>query len=156
LSDEKRTMLGERQEAWLAGQLRASKTTWNFLAQGVVMAYANEDKPPAQRFWTDGWNGYPAARARLVRQVHDNHIANPIVLSSDIHSYVISDLHLDPANPDTPRVASELVTTSITSQPTPKSVLERYQEYNPATFLATGEARGYIRIDVTRSAMRAD
>ncbi|HZF26229.1 MAG TPA: alkaline phosphatase D family protein [Steroidobacteraceae bacterium] len=156
LLDEKRTMLGERQENWLTGRLRASKTTWNFLGQGVVMAYENEDKAPAQRFWTDSWNGYPAARARLMRQLHDTKVANPIVLSGDIHAFVVSDLHLDPANPDTPRVASELVATSITSQPTPKSVLGRYQEYNPATLLATGEARGYVRIDVTRSDMRAD
>jgi phosphodiesterase/alkaline phosphatase D-like protein len=35
-------------------------------------------------------------------------------------------------------------------------VLERYQEYNPATFLANGASRGYVRIDVTKAAMRAD
>jgi alkaline phosphatase D len=156
LLDEKRTMLGARQEEWLGGRLRGSKTTWNFLAQGVVMAYANEDKPPAQRFWTDSWNGYPAARARLMRQLSDTKVPNPIVLSGDIHAYIVSDLHLDPANPDSPRVAGELVTTSITSQPTPKSTLARYTEYNPAIHLATGEKRGYVRIDVTKSAMKAD
>ena len=90
------------------------------------MAYANEEQPPARRFWTDSWNGYPAARSRLMRQLHDNRVANPIVLSGDIHAFVVSDLHLDPANPETPRVASELVTTSITSQPavqiTPRSL----------------------------------
>ena len=109
---------------------------WNFLAQGVVMAYANEEKPPAQRFWTDSWNGYPAARSRLMRQLNDNRVTNPIVLSGDIHAFVVSDLHLDPANPETPRVASELVATSITSQPTSKSILDRYHDYNPAVLLA--------------------
>jgi len=78
------------------------------------------------------------------------------VLSGDIHAFVVSDLHLDPANPETPRVASELVTTSITSQPPSKSLLDRYHDYNPAVFLATGAARGYVRIDVTRAALRAD
>ncbi len=156
LLDEKRTMLGQRQENWLTGQLRGSRASWNFLAQGVVMAYANEEQPPARRFWTDSWNGYPAARSRLMRQLHDNRVANPIVLSGDIHAFVVSDLHLDPANPETPRVASELVTTSITSQPTSKSLLDRYHDYNPAVFLATGAARGYVRIDVTRAALRAD
>jgi alkaline phosphatase D len=156
LLDEKRTMLGQRQENWLAGQLQASRSTWNFLGQGVVMAYANEEKAPARRFWTDSWNGYPPARARLVRQLHDLRIANPIVLSGDIHAFVVSDLHLDPANPETPRVASELVTTSITSQPTSKSLLERYRDNNPAMLLATGAVHGYVRIDVTRSALRAD
>lgn len=156
LLDQRRTMLGPRQENWLAGRLQASRSTWNFLAQGVVMAYANEEKAPARQFWTDSWNGYPAARTRLMRQLSDHRIANPIVLSGDIHAFVVSDLHLDPANPETPRVASELVTTSITSQPTPKSLLDRYHDYNPAVLIATSAARGYVRIDVTRSALRAD
>ena len=46
--------------------------------------------------------------------------------------------------------------TSITSQPPSKSLLDRYHDYNPAVFLATGAARGYMRIDVTRAALRAD
>jgi alkaline phosphatase D len=156
LLDVKRTMLGERQEKWLSAQMRASQTSWNLLAQGVVMAYENEERPPAQRFWTDSWNGYPAARSRLMRQLYDNRVSNPIVLSGDIHSFVISDLHLDPANPDTPRVAGELVGTSITSQPPSGSLLKRYRDYNPATLLATGDARGYMRIDIDKSALRAD
>jgi alkaline phosphatase D len=156
LFDEARTMLGQRQENWLTAQLRSSRSTWNFLAQGVVMAYANEEKAPAQRFWTDSWNGYPAARSRLMRQLNDNRVTNPIVLSGDIHAFVVSDLHLDPANPETPRVASELVATSITSQPASKSLLDRYHDYNPAVLLANGAARGYVRIDITRSTLRAD
>ncbi len=156
LLDEKRTMLGQRQESWLTRQLRGSRASWNFLAQGVVMAYANEAKAPKQQFWTDSWNGYPAARSRLMRQLQDNRVSNPIVLSGDIHAFVVSDLHLDPANPETPHVASELVTTSITSQPPSESLLKRYHDYNAAVFLATGAARGYVRIDVSRSTLRAD
>ena len=37
--------------------------------------------------WSDDWNGFPAARERLLRQVHDSGLANPVVLGGDIHSF---------------------------------------------------------------------
>lgn len=156
LFEAARTMLGERQEAWLGARLQESRARWNLLAQGVVLAYVNEESKPARRFWTDSWNGYPAARSRLLRQLHDRRVSNPVVLSGDIHSFVVSDLHLEPADSDTPRVASELVTTSITSQPPAESLLQRYREYNSDVLLATGASRGYLRLDVSRSALQAD
>lgn len=156
LLDAGRTMLGERQEAWLAARLTASRASWNLLGQGVVMAYATEEPRPARLFWTDSWNGYPAARARLLSQIHDARIANPVVLSGDIHSFMAADLHRDPADPGTPCVASEFVTSSITSDPPSESLLVRYREHNPNVLFSTGASRGYLRIDVSRAALRAD
>jgi len=69
------------------------------------MAYENEEKLPARRFWTDSWNGYPAGARGLMRQLRDTKVANPSWLSGDIHAFVVSDLHLDSGAPDTPRVA---------------------------------------------------
>ena len=156
LLDESRTMLGERQEAWLGAQLESSRARWNLLGQGVVMAYVTEEPRPSRRFWTDSWNGYHAARSRLLRQLHDTRAANPVVLSGDIHAFVAADLHLEPADPTTPCVASELVTTSITSQPPAEGLLRKYAEYNPNVLLATGASRGYLRLDVSPQALRAD
>ena len=156
LFDESRSMLGERQEAWLGARLKGSRARWNLLGQGVVMAYVTEEPRPSRLFWTDGWNGYQAARARLLRQVHDTRVSNPVVLSGDIHSFVAADLHLEPADPTTPCVASELVTTSITSQPPTETMLRKYAEYNPNVLLATGISRGYVRLDVSPQALRAD
>jgi alkaline phosphatase D len=149
-------MLGERQEGWLGAQLRASRTRWNLLGQGVVMAYVTEEPRPARLFWTDSWNGYHAARARLLRQLHDTRVSNPVVLSGDIHSFVAADLHLEPADPTTPCVASELVTTSITSQPPSEALLRKYSEYNPNVLLANGASRGYVRLDVSPARLQAD
>jgi alkaline phosphatase D len=156
LFDAARTMLGERQEAWLGARLRESRARWNLLGQGVVMAYVTEEPRPARLFWTDSWNGYHAARARLLRQLHDTQVSNPVVLSGDIHAFVAADLHLEPDNPATQCVASELVTTSITSQPPSEALLRKYSDHNPNVLLATGASRGYLRVDLSPVALRAD
>jgi alkaline phosphatase D len=156
LSESQRTMLGARQEAWLDAHLSQGRARWNLLAQGVVMTYIDEEPKPARRFWTDGWNGYPAARRRLLRSLSERHISNPVVLGGDIHAFIASNLHLEPDDPDSPRIASELVTTSITSQATPETVLEKYRSYNSDILLATGVHRGYLRLDISPSVLRAD
>ncbi len=156
LLEESRTLLGQRQEAWLAARMGMSQQRWNLLSQGVVMAYANEEPKPARRYWTDGWNGYPAARARLMQQLHSSQIPNPLVLSGDIHAFIAADLRLDPADPATPMVASELTSTSITSQASPEALLKRYRELNSDIRLADSAARGYLRLDLTPGVLRAD
>ncbi|MGE3599760.1 MAG: alkaline phosphatase [Dehalococcoidia bacterium] len=151
-----RTMLGERQEAWLSAQLGASKARWNLLAQGVMMSYADEQPGPGTRFRTDTWNGYPAARERLLQALLDSRAANPIVLSGDIHAFAAGDLNLQPAQPDSPVVASEFVTTSITSQPPAEQAIAAVRDNNPNLRLATGLHRGYTRIDLAPWQLRAD
>ena len=42
-------------------------------------------------------------------------IANPVILSGDIHAFVVNDIHAAPEDLASPIVATELVTTSITS-----------------------------------------
>ena len=156
LSESGRTMLGAQQEAWLSDRLTRSRARWNLLAQGVVMTYVTEEPRPAQMFWTDSWNGYPAARARLLRELHGSAVSNPVVLSGDIHSFVAADLHLNPADPRSPCVGSELVTSSITSNPPPESLLQKYRDYNPNVLLSTGTSRGYVRMDLSPQAMQTD
>jgi len=150
------TMLGTTQEEWLGARLAKSRARWNLLAQGVVMTYVTEARRPARYFWTDSWNGYPAARARLMQQLRTAGASNPVVLSGDIHSFVAADLYLDPADPATPCVGSELVTSSLTSQPPDEGLLRKYREFNPNVRLATGKARGYLRLDVSPGALQAD
>ena len=50
-------------------------------------------------FSTDDWDGYPANRQRLLQHIHDSKVANPVVLSGDIHSFFANDLKLDFDNP---------------------------------------------------------
>jgi alkaline phosphatase D len=156
LDDPTRTMLGGRQEAWAQGQLASSQTRWNLLAQGTLMGYNNEAPLPEHRYWTDAWNGYPAARERLMKFLSERHISNPVVLSGDIHAFVVSGLHLKAADLESPLVAPEFVTTSVTSDAVPESYFEGIRKNNPNLLTATGEHRGYVRMDITKDTLRAD
>jgi alkaline phosphatase D len=151
-----REMLGQRQEAWLRARLAESRARWNLLAQGVVMMHLDEDAGPATRYWTDSWNGYPAARARLMRFLHESRVRNPVVLSGDIHAFLVGSVSAVPEDLASPIVASELVTTSISSQALPQKHLDERRAINPNLLLAASEHRGYLRLDVTSDRLRAD
>ena len=156
LDDPTRTMLGGRQEAWAQGQLASSQARWNLLAQGTLMGYNNEAPLPEHRYWTDAWNGYPAARERLMKFLAEKHISNPVVLSGDIHAFVVSGLHLKAADLESPLVAPEFVTTSVTSDAVAETYFENIRKNNPNLLTATGEHRGYVRMDITKDTLRAD
>src|SRR6185295_15402391 len=96
LHEATRTKLGATQEGWLTGRMAASKSRWNLFAQGTVMAYVDEQPGPGEKFWTDAWNGYPAARARFMDSIAQTSVSNPIVLSGDIHAFLITDQHRKP------------------------------------------------------------
>jgi alkaline phosphatase D len=149
-------MLGARQESWLFAALANSRARWNLLGQGTVMSYLNEQAGKEPRYWTDAWNGYPAARARLMDALATKPIANPVVLSGDIHAFVVSGLHRQAANLDTPIIASELVATSITSQGINQKTFDEWRALNPNLLIATGQYRGYLRLDVSRERLQAD
>jgi alkaline phosphatase D len=154
--DPVRTMLGSRQEEWLGAQLARSRSRWNLLAQSVVMAYNNELPLPARRYWTDAWNGYPQARARLLAQLESTRVRNPVVLGGDIHAFVASTLHRRADDPASPPVAAEIVTTSISSEGTPVALLESAVANNPATLFGEPRYRGWTRIDLRPEGLTAD
>jgi alkaline phosphatase D len=156
LDDPGRTMLGGRQEAWMQGQLTTSPARWNLLAQGTLMGYNNEAPLPEHRYWTDAWNGYPAARERLMKFLSERHISNPVVLSGDIHAFVVSGLHLKAADLNSPIVAPEFVATSLSSDPVPETYFETARKLNPNLLTATGQYRGYIKFDINKDNLRAD
>jgi alkaline phosphatase D len=156
LDDPSRTMLGGRQEAWAQGQLASSETRWNLLAQGTLMGHNNEAPPPGHRYWTDAWNGYPAARERLMKFLAERKVSNPVVLSGDIHAFVVSGLHLKAADLESPLVAPEFVTTSVSSDAVAEEYFTTARKLNPNLLTATGEHRGYVRLDITKDQLRAD
>jgi alkaline phosphatase D len=148
--DPARSMIGAAQEAWLAEGLARSNARWNVLAQDVMMAQLRERQPDgASAFWTDDWNGYPANRRRLLRQLHETRARNPVVLGGDIHSFWANDLKLDFDDPRSPTVASELIGTSITSHPPPYEKFAAYLADNPHVRFFDSRWRGYLSIEVT-------
>ena len=151
-----RSMLGRAQERWLEGALAESRARWNLIAQQTPMAQFDQKPGPGRRAWTDGWDGYPAARQRLFEFLVGQRIANPVVLGGDVHSFNVADLKLDFDDPKSPVVASEFVGTSITSQSWPQDRRDRYVADNPHIKLMDGRYRGYVRVEVTPGRMRAD
>ena len=156
LRDPTRTKLGPAQEGWLAGRMAASKSRWNLFASGTVMAYIDEVPGPGERFWNDGWNGYPAARARFMNTLAETRVSNPVVLSGDIHSFLTARHHREPGNLDSPVIASEFVATSISAQGLPQKTLDERRAANPNLLYFNSERRGYVRLDMTDERLQAD
>ncbi|MBY0335806.1 MAG: alkaline phosphatase D family protein [Acetobacteraceae bacterium] len=115
-------VLGPAQEAWLRDGLRASEARWQVLAQQIFLAprdFGNDARN------MDSWDGYPAARARLLDALRGRDAA---VLTGDVHRAWANDL-LDAGGRV---VGAEFVGTSITSegdgseaQPTAAATMER-------------------------------
>jgi alkaline phosphatase D len=156
LFNPNRSMLGRAQEKWLEGALSESRTRWNLLAQQTTMAQFDQKPGPGRRAWTDGWDGYPAARQRLLEHLAKERIANPVVLGGDVHSFNVADLKLDFDDVKSPVVASEFVGTSITSQAWPQERLNQFLPDNPHMKLMDSRYRGYTRVEVAPGTMRVD
>ena len=149
-------MLGPAQERWLEGALGDSRARWNLLAQQTRMAQFDQKPGPGRRAWTDGWDGYPAARRRLLETLATRDIANPVVLGGDVHLFNVCDLKVDFDDPASPVVASEFVGTSITSQSQSQARMDRMLPDNPHMKLLEARYRGYVRVEVTPGTFRAE
>src|SRR5262249_9777912 len=115
-ADPSRTMLGREQGLWLDAGLAASRTRWAILAPQAPMAQFDQKPGPGRNAWTDGWDGYPVARKRLLESLSSKKVQNPVVLAGDVHSFNVNELKLDFDDANSPAIASEFVGTSITSQ----------------------------------------
>lgn len=138
LNSDERQMMGPAQEQWLAGELTRSKQAgapWQVLGNQVLMAPVQAPDlsaaPPQlaaalerlrpgitqllklTRFPfplnTDAWDGYPAARARVLEALRSAG-GNALVITGDSHTAWANEL-----NDAQGRVAVELGATSITS-----------------------------------------
>jgi alkaline phosphatase D len=151
------TLTAEDQERWLKRQLTSSRTHWNVVAQQVMMSrtrfpdFTFSGLPFIKNL--DQWDGYAPQRQRLLQFVADRGIANPVILAGDIHSSWFSDLKLDFDDPAAPTVASEYVSTSISSDfPTAfDAPLKTWNPLlNPHVKYFDGALRGYLRLDINR------
>ena len=129
--------------------LRSSPARWNVLAQQTLVAQHDWQPGPEQAFWTDGWDGYPTARSRLLQFIAQLRPANPLVIGGDVHSYWVCDLKPDFDDPRSPVVATEFCGTSITSQGPPQERVDASRADNPHIKFANSERRGYVRLEIT-------
>ena len=141
--DPQRTMLGVKQEEWLKKSLKSSSAVWDVIAQQTLMSQV---KMMDGKFWTDGWDGYPAARRRLLEAATAKSSSNPIVIGGDVHAYAVCDLKLDFDDPRSPTVATEFCGTSISSQGFPVEFSQIWMKESPHIHYANTNARGYTTV----------
>jgi alkaline phosphatase D len=159
------TMLGTEQEAWLHDGLERSRARWNVIANQVMMGQLGHDRdgdghpgdPPI--FWHDAWDGYPAARQRIIDHLRRARVRNPMIMTGDWHSTFVNDIKADFSKPDSATVASEFVGTSISSNGDGPVYGPYYRPMigaNPHIKFFDGDRRGYVRCVVDRGLWRTD
>ncbi len=183
--DPARTLMGSEQEAWLFDGLRRSARAarWQVFAQQVNMGF--ERMPEEAAGWLpsgapeilrqgvqlgeaaaklgmpynmDSWNGYPAARSRVLKAALDAD-ANLVVLSGDSHNAWAYDL----AEAGT-RAGVEFGAQSVTSPgheayfPTtsPADIVAALRRSSPELRWADTARRGYMTVEITRDAVAAE
>lgn len=153
------TMTGKRQERWLLNGLDKSQARWNVIAQQTMFAEFDFDaRPSTELFNLDQWDGYVAARDRIINFLNQRRPSNPVVITGDIHSSWVHDLKVDFSNPYSATVGTEFVGTSISSDfpsiliPFATAALSD----NPHTKFFDGAFRGYVRCHLTRKQWQSD
>ncbi|MCA9049290.1 MAG: alkaline phosphatase D family protein [Planctomycetaceae bacterium] len=151
--DPQATMLGDRQESWLMSQLLQSESTWNILAQQVMMAPLNRGEGENRLYSMDQWPGYEVSRRRLLQFFHDRQVPNPVVLTGDIHLNWVNDLQLNFEDPQSPVVGTELVGTSMTSGGNGGNHIPEYERAAAQNSFVKwyNSNRGYVSCEVTPS-----
>jgi alkaline phosphatase D len=156
MEDPARSMLGRAQETWLSEGLRASRARWRLIAQSTQISPTSIATPLGRTTFNDAWDGYPQARLRLLQTIADLPERNVVTLGGDVHMNVAAPLRQRPGDPSSPVVASEFVTTSITSRGMSDNILSLIRASNPDLLHARSDERGYTLIDVRPDVLRAE
>ena len=161
LADPQRTLLGAKQERWLAEGWSLDRP-WNLLAQQTLMARFNWEDPAragggrdAGRYWTDGWDGYPAARQRLLNVLQQRQVPGAVVLGGDVHAHYVADVLADFNNPKSNVLASEFCGTSISSLGVAQDRVDAALPFNPHVHWGRADQRGYVRFELRPGELQA-
>ncbi len=175
--DPSATMLGSTQESWLAHQLKtnARATAWQLVGMGTILGRTvmpqdavdwlrpelGDKKVAGYRnniraaklglpMWMDRWDGYPAARARLLKSAQAAD-ADLVMLAGDSHNAWAYELSHEG------RAAGvEFAGHSVTSRGAegdfaadPRIVAQGFVAANPELKWADTSQRGYMMLDIT-------
>jgi alkaline phosphatase D len=162
--DESRSLLGEEQEAWLESELLSSTARWKVLGQQVVMAHLGLSENLHVTF--DQWDGYDAARRRLLGFIRDEGIENVVVLTGDSHMSWANDLLENPFDRDiydpetgAGSVAVEIATPAVSS---PAAlgfgvlIDDTLEFFNRHIRRIDMDHRGYVLLDIDDARVQAD
>ena len=144
-NDAGRSMLGAAQERWLDGAFGKATAGWNVLGQQSVFGPRDFKSGPGETLWNDGWDGYPAARARLTGSLQKNAVANAVLLGGDVHENWVGHVKADYAQAKSDSIAVEFCGTSITSRSGNASrvKVDEWLGENPHFVFADNQRKGY-------------
>jgi alkaline phosphatase D len=148
-SDDKRTMLGTDQEYWLADGLAASTRDWKFIVQPTQITPGMIRTPMGALSYADGWDAFPAARARLMSAIAQPRVPDVVCLGGDVHRHVAANLRLDPMDLKSPIVASEFVASSVSTKGLGELLNNWMKANNPDLLHMRSDERGYALFDIT-------
>ncbi|NYE72945.1 alkaline phosphatase D family protein [Microlunatus parietis] len=154
--EEDRTMTGPEQERWLLDGLATSTARWNVIAQQTIFAKFDYDLGPGLSYNLDQWDGYPAARQRILDALRKHRPSNPVIIGGDWHSAWVNDVLADFDDPTSEVLASEFIATSISSGIGWDAAVRQGLPANPHVKLYEGGYRGYVLCDVTPDRWQAD
>lgn len=173
--DPSATMLGSTQESWLAHEMKASAKAWQLVGMGTILGrtvmprdavdwlrpevtdkkvagYRNNIRAAQAGvpMWMDRWDGYPAARSRLLKaaQAAD---ADLVMLSGDSHNAWAYGL-VEDGRPAGVEFAGQAVTSNGMEGDMgadPRIVAQGFMAANPELKWADTSRRGYMMIEVT-------
>jgi alkaline phosphatase D len=157
--DPARTLLGDQQESWLLDGLGQSRTTWNVLAQQIMLSQIDfSNTLPGQQFSMDLWDGYKPAKERVLTGLVERQVRNPIVLSGDFHRSMAANVKQNFDDPASPTIATEFLGSSISSGLDGADMDEfgtQFLAANDHIKFYNGQ-RGYVRFSVTPETWNAD
>lgn len=145
-----RSFLGTPQERWLDAGLAqdaAQDLRWSTVAQTTLFSPRHY---PSGIQATDTWDGYPAARERLVSSLARHVPSSAVLLGGDIHQNYVCRVPRNSQNLNGPAVATEFCGTSISSRSgTTQEKLDAIVRHNPHIALARCGERGYGLAEIT-------
>ncbi|MDG2520439.1 alkaline phosphatase D family protein [Caulobacter segnis] len=150
------TLLGTQQEAWLARGMEGGRR-WNLIAQQVMMMPMARTGPDGRRTSsTDTWNGYPAARRRLIEAIEARGLTNVVIASGDAHHHYAGVVPARDEEPDGRAAATEFLATSISSEGdgTADMTLSAQLLRDNPNLKLHNQQRGYQLFDVTPAEWR--
>jgi alkaline phosphatase D len=155
--DPQATILGKEQERWLTRTLDRSDARWNVLAQQTQMAAVDQTpEDESNGYSADTWDGYVAARNRLLGDVAKARVRNFVTLGGDTHTSSVDDLLSDYQKEGSPAVGTEFVAPPATSLENLPAEFVEGALRNPHIHLYDINSKGYLRCEATRSQLRAD
>ncbi|WP_152361232.1 alkaline phosphatase D family protein [Microlunatus speluncae] len=154
--EDDRTLTGPEQERWLLTGLKTSNARWNVIAQQTIFSRFDYDLGPGLAYNLDQWDGYPAARQRILDTLATHRPSNPVIIGGDWHSAWVNDVLADFDDPRSEVLASEFVATSISSGIGWDAAVRQGLPANPHVKLYEGGYRGYTLCEITPERWTSD